>query len=291
MAEHSCLLCPVYRPDAEPRHPNRMPVCDADRRLVAAHLADVGDLHHRLTHPDALPVADHLYEVYDRCGELLGVRHAEPLAPMGGAGPVPGESRRPRVSGSTPEPPAPTPLGALDLTLPAREASRALYARGQLGLDPDQVGTLSAATILDTWVRDWRGTLWPDHTLPVPTVAALVGWLRLRVEDACDQHPAVDDFAAEIRELRGSLRGALGDVDAQPETDQFEGVACRRCDLRGVLLRRPGDIYIECGNCGLLYSDDEYEAWRNQLAGYERSIRTADEIDDLLRRPLVRVDA
>lgn len=288
-----CILCAVYRPDADPRQPNLPPVCDGDRRLLDRHLGDVAEMYGRLVHPDPPDTDDRTYiltveQKLPGGAEITRYEveyDADPTAPIGGAGPVRGESRQPRVSGSA-EPAAPAPLDALDLTLPARQATRSLFARGALGLDPDQVGTLSVATILDTWVRDWRDTLWPDHSLPTPTVADLTVWLRNRVDDVCNQHPAVDEFAAEIRELRSALRGVLGETEAQPETDRYEGISCRRCDLRGVLMRRPGDTYIECGNCGVLSTEEELADWAARLAGYHRSIRTPEEIAELLRRPV-----
>lgn len=274
-----CVLCPIYRPDATPRQPHTPQVCDPDRRILHRHLMEIADCHHRLLHPDRDDTADDsLYTVtYRRLarGELVGwtsIHQTDPVGQLGGAGPVPGENPQPRVSGSR-NPAAPTPLDALDLTLPARPATRHLYARAALGVDPDQIGTLSVATILDTWVRDWRHQLWPDHHLPVPTVASLTEWLHHRAHDACDQHPGIADFAEEIRETRTALRSALGEIPAPPETERFKGVPCRSCDMR-TLFRRPGDEYIECRNCGLLSTESEYADWRDRLAAYHRTIGT-----------------
>src|SRR5690606_32327969 len=117
-----------------------------------------------------------------------------------GAGPVPGRWGRPRVSG-TRSVPAPAPLDRIDLTLPARPAARRLLARGALGIDSDQIGHLSVATILDTWVRDWRDTCWPGTHLPAATVADLVTWLRTRLPDACQRHPRIAEFAGEVSQV------------------------------------------------------------------------------------------
>lgn len=283
-----CVTCPVYRPDSDPRLPNRPPVCDADRALLDTHLWDIPDLYSRLGETIPAP-ANSPYPV-EAANGTVAWRGVDPIADILPAGPVRGQTRQPRVSG-TRQPQAPTSLERIDLTLPARPATRALYARGVLGIDADQVGTLSVATILDTWVRDWRATLWPDQQLPTPTVPELAQWLRNRAGDACDQHPTIDEFAAEIKDLRRVLRAHLGETAAQPETDRYKAVACQKCDLRGVLLRRPGSDYIECGNCGNLYTEDEYAYWLDRLAGYERSQRTPAEIAELLRQPVTRQDA
>jgi|SRR5690554_565979 len=283
-----CVTCPIYRPDTEPRQPYRPPVCDSDRRLLASHLSDIPDLHQRLS--ETTPAPANSPSPAETPNGTVTWRGVDPVADTLPAGPIPGQTRQPRVSGSK-QPPAPTSLERIDLTLPARPASRALHARGVLGLDPDQIGTLSVATILDTWVRDWRKTLWPEQRLPVPTVAELARWLRDRVEDACNHHPRIDEFAAEIKDLRHTLRAHLGETTAQPETERYKAVACQKCDLRGVLMRRPGSDYIECGNCGNLYTENEYAHWRDRLAGYEKSKRTPAEIADLLRQPVTHQNA
>lgn len=284
----ACITCTVYRPDADPRLPIRPPVCDGDRKLLDSHLWDIPDLYGRLPEePTAFGNAPYMVELP---GGRLEQRGVDPLAAAFPAGPVPGRSRQPRVSGSK-ERPAPTSLDRIDLTLPARAASVDLWARTEMGQDPDQVGSLSVATILDCWVRDWREALWPTHSLPVPTVPELARWLRNRVGDACDQHPAIDEFAAELKSLRYALRRQLGETEAQPETEPYKGVACQKCDLRGVLWRKPGSGWIECRSCGNLMSDEEYAYWRDRLAGYERSIRTPEEIVEALRRPVTRRDA
>jgi hypothetical protein len=278
---HRCVACPTYRPDDKPRIPTRPLVCDGDRRLLDGHLAEIPDLHARLADQEPAEPDLRTYVVdHPRFGERTYL--AEPLSAVGGAGPVPGASSQPRVSGSRGSP-APTSLERIDLALPARPQTRALFARGVLGLDDDQTGSLSTATILDTWARDWRDRLWPDQHLPSPTVPEMVRWLRNRVDEVCDRHPAVDEFAAEVKDLRHVLRRQLGETAAQPETERYRGVACQKCDLRGVLMRRPGSEYVECGACGLLLTEDELADWTARLAGYERSMRPPEEVAEALR--------
>lgn len=178
-----------------------------------------------------------------------------------------------RVSGSH-EPPLPLRVDILDLTLPANQGARSLNARGALGLDDDQIGTLSAATILDTWARDWIDSLpkMGEH-LPAATVPALVAWLRIRVNDACDKHPAIDEFVDEMRDLAAALRRATGGVNPRPQP--CDGVPCRRCDLLTLVRLADGSGDIECANpeCKALMRPGDYVTWVALVAADVRQQR------------------
>jgi hypothetical protein len=52
-----------------------------------------------------------------------------------------------------------------------------------------------------------------------------------------------------------------------PEPDYCDGVVCKSCDRYS--LYRDGK-YVECGKCGLLYTEDEYREWTGLLAGQAR---------------------
>lgn len=195
----------------------RAMVCEGDRTQLDALLAAVVDLYAQL--PDEL---------------------------------LPGAGGGERVAG-TREAPLPLRVDVLDLTLPAHQGSRGPMARGVLGLDDDQVGDLSVATELETWARDWaelRG-----ERVPEPYVASMVTWLRIRLDWACDEHPAVDEFAASVRELVGRLRGVFGQA---PERPTLLGVPCPSCDMVATY-REPGDERTHCGACGRIMEAEVYE--------------------------------
>jgi hypothetical protein len=137
--------------------------------------------------------------------------------------------------------------------MPARHAGYALMARGQLGLDDDQIGTLSVATVLDHIAQAWADTL--GHGLPAPTIASLAGWLTVRVDDACDRHPAIDEDADELRGLVRDLKRACGQA---PERPKLLGVPCPGCTLPATY-RLPGDERTHCGACGRIMEADVYE--------------------------------
>lgn len=157
-----------------------------------------------------------------------------------------------RVSGSR-TPPLPLALTPLDLTLPPHLA--AVHDDHH-----DQVGEVSAPTILESWARDWQTYQWA--LLPPPTVVSLSAWLITRLEWACDNHPAVDDFAAELHQLVRALRPAA------PPVEQKVGVPCRDCEMVA-LYRWAGSDYVECGNCDVLMTPDEYDRWCQLISSPE----------------------
>lgn len=175
-----------------------------------------------------------------------------------------------RVSGSR-EAPVPVNLDHIDLTGEARAASVDVkYRKGwshKPDGDPDQIGHLPVATELDFWVRDWAEVRGQGEHLPVPTVAELATWLANRRDWACANHPAIDEFATKIGQIRGALRSALG-LTAAPK-ERCEGVECKACDR--MALYRDGAL-VSCGYCGQHYSERDYREWVGLLAGRARRI-------------------
>lgn len=290
MAEHVCILCRLYRPDAEPRIPDRLPVCEGCRRRLDREIADVFTLHERLLNPDPVEYDTRRYwhEFRDNQGRLAGgeMRRADPLAAIHGVAPIPGQTNQPHVAGSR-TPAIPINVDDVDLSAPARVPNPTKEARKHPG---DQVGHLSVATLLYEIVRDWRDTLWPDLHLPVPTVPELVAWLRAgatldevgsRLDEACDRHPAIVSTAAEVNALRAALRDATGETDPRPR--RWIGVACKRCKSVSTLAQQPGEEFIGCGSCGQLYSEAELHEHLLELGGRERKQRTPEQVAALMR--------
>lgn len=255
-----CVLCC----DRNPEHPQ---CCDPCRLWLPTLLRDIAEGYAELIadEPPPRPVGVRLDD--DGSFEAPMAYDVLPLP----AGPVRAPGNGGRVSGSHGAP-VPIQLDPVDLTAPARlpnpARSRGYYPRS---LWPeDQIGLQSVATRLDLWVRDWISydTCPGDH-LPDATVSGLAGWLAVRVDWACNQHPAVDEFAAEMRELRAVLRRANGDGPIYPEP--IQAVPCSGCDA--VALFRPvnSPYRAECGACGKLYTDDEYQRWTGLLAMQART--------------------
>lgn len=339
-----CVLCSVYRPDADPRLPEdpASQVCNGHQRRLAAELTDIDRLHHMLLNPDPTERDDRTYDAqYRQWDETAKAwvahserRRADPVAAIGGVAPIRARSGQPVVSGSRARA-VPVDVDVIDLTAPSRLGSvrdtmipltvpervvvhsRRIVA-GEHGptvqrteypvlasrrvLDDDgkpvlvaagdQIGQLSAATILDGWVREWRAELWPYLTLPEATVPVMVAWMLTgnRIREACGSLPLIAECAEELRDLRLALRGAADETDPQPKLHW--GVRCMRCNTINQLFeptpplphepRRPGDDYIECGSCGLLYTQTELAEWRTTLAEQEREQRSSEEIRQLM---------
>lgn len=95
----------------------------------------------------------------------------------------------------------PTPRGqlnldAVDLTLPGNPII--------VGEVQDQTGHTPASAQLAQWAEDWSGRpIWSADA------ASVAHFLRRGLRRACASHPAVDDFARELRGIYTALRVAL----------------------------------------------------------------------------------
>lgn len=267
VTEHLCVTCSALRP-GDPRVYERPNVCQGCRSRLRSLLSELLDAYAQV--------------------EL-----------------VKGSSAGAKVSGSR-TPPLPLSVGGLDLTLPphgtveddlvplyeAVEVEMAVWTRpvrpteaeeygtetvvmrqtrrarhnGYKAYGPsgDQIGGPSVVSVLDSWARDWQTYAWV--ILPDPTVSALTRWLGDRLEWACDHHPAVDDFADELRTITATVRAAAGLT--RPTAELKLGVPCRDCE-RLTLFRWPGSDYVECGSCPVLMTPAEYTRWTQLISAPE----------------------
>lgn len=175
---------------------------------------------------------------------------------------APGRAAGPRVSGSR-EAPLPLRVDPLDLTMPARAAG----VHDVLG---DQVGYLPVAAVLDSWVQDWRETIRCGDVNPCPTVPELARWLRTWLPTACDEHKAVDEFATEVFALAATLRRTCGMVDPLPEMLDAPCVRCDSVSLHRLPGRLFGEDWVECGVCGRLMTEDEYQRYVGLVVAHYR---------------------
>jgi hypothetical protein len=147
----------------------------------------------------------------------------------------------------------------------------------------DQVGHISTATILDSWVRSWRDARNLEHAteaqasgevairgevLPAPTVPHLANWLQVRLGWACDSYEEIAECVRELRFLRVVLRGIAREDPPKPE---HLWTPCKRCDLI-TLWRNPEEAYpVTCHSCGSMMTVSEYEDWSRLVAGANKS--------------------
>lgn len=182
------------------------------------------------------------------------------------AGPVPGQAAGERVSG-TGEPTVPANLDRLDLLASARAGNLRAHVRGLLG-DDTQIGHLPIATQLATWVRDWHTQPWMrgDQT-PQLAVSSMVSWFLIWLEDACDNHPAIDEFASDVDLMLWACRALAKDKPQRREV--LKAVPCSTPDCDGLLLHDPSSQYwAECCLCHRLWTEPEYREWVGLVAAH-----------------------
>lgn len=199
------------------RDPEYPPACNLCRRRLAARLWELRDLHALL-------------------GAALSL----------------GQSGAERVSGSR-DAPVPLRLEPLDLAGPADQADRPLFARGVLGLDDAQVGSLSVATILQTRCGEMSALL--EVEPPRPQVPAMVSWLSRHLSWAWADYPDVADLADEVTTLTYSLRTLLN-VSRKPI---YLKDPCPACDRKALKRDPGGGEEVECGHCRAVWDFDEFE--------------------------------
>lgn len=233
--ERLCVCCPALSPSREPRYVERANVCESCRPFLANLLAEIPGLVAQTTdkiHPER----------------------------------VSGE----KVSGSR-ELPAPVNLAALGVTQPPYV--RGPRADGVLDVGDaieDQIGIPQPAVILDQWVTDWIDLRAHGEHPPNPDIDAIVTWLWNRLEWACDEHPAIEEFAQELKTMIRKLRGIVQEV----ERGTFFGLCPRklrdgtRCNTRLYV-----DVYltdlIKC-RCGAEWNrrKGEWPTFRAQQDGW-----------------------
>lgn len=101
--------------------------------------------------------------------------------------------------------------------------------------------------VLTTWVRDWMDI----YALAGPRrgdLTSITGWLRAHLDHAANSHPAIDDFADEIRKLAQRGRRLAGEVP-----DHGQRVPCPTDDCGRTLRVRTADIdeRVRCHKCGI----------------------------------------
>lgn len=183
-------------------------------------------------------------------------RWADPIAHALPAGPLNGSKSAPRVSGS-PGRSAPIRIDPTDLLARSRHASLAVATSSRW--PEDQVGYLSAATILDFWVRDWadlRGEHLPEIGRERSPALTLANWLLDRLDWACQHHFALDEFAGDIQQLSSALYGLCGYGAARPKLME---APCPSCHLL-TLTQCYEESNIECSaiECGRILTVEEY---------------------------------
>lgn len=250
MIEPNCVLCQVYYPGAEPHAPDRSQTCADGRHRLERDRVAVLSMYHRLAEQEDTIADERLRE---------GGRPADPIAALLPMAPTPGVSKKPAVSGSK-ERQLPINVSVVDLLAPVQTGAVS---------DPygDQVGHLSVATVLWSWMESWQERLFPGSRVRPLTAPPMLVWIGFRLEEIAEREPAIADFAAELAELKAHLRHALGENAPKPVV--MWGIPCKRCDTVSSLVWDPDDPkrYRECttDDCRVLMTEDEYKIWLIEL--------------------------
>ena len=230
-----CVLCPTIG-RGRPNHTETSQACPACAQKLTAIPDDIADAHALLQ---------------------------QLLEPRRGAA----DTRQ-----ATAEAPIPLAIDPYDLTadhlLPQGPLRRARLAANA----GDQIGHLPVAVVLHSWVRDWADQRDLREQGPAGDVPELARWLAERTDWACAEHPALDEYAAELHELRGTLLALVGRAEPDERPKPIKGVPCIRC--RHVTLARRPDGSVECQwpDCASVWRDDEYERWSR--AASKAAVRT-----------------
>lgn len=123
----------------------------------------------------------------------------------------------------------------LDLLVDGSAQSTASPTGNREHVQDHAVGGVSVASVLGSWEDDWRGRRHLAAATAAATVSAATSFLLQNVGWAAQHHPAFDDFAREIQDLRSRLRRVTGDGDSV----EAAAIACPQC--KGELTRHVAD--------------------------------------------------
>lgn len=146
----------------------------------------------------------------------------------------------------------------LDLVMPAR--SRPVRSTGA-----QDITRGSIASDLGWWVIRWSEIAPAIDLRPSNSVGSIALWLWEQLHWACVHNAEVREMGQTVRDLLAETRRALNlTAPAKPGKQVKTSVAltqftapCIRCGGTGLFAHQAAS-WIECPDCGSLYSDDEY---------------------------------
>lgn len=202
-------------------------------------------------------VREHLSEIVEKYallpGVMVGGLYGEPGAPKGEGQvsterPLPGGDTLALLSGGSAG-----KSGAFGYVLPNGERDYS-HAADELPGDPQSV-----AWELARWEDDWRLMRGEPAATKAATVSSAAGYLEVRSLWASNTHPAFDEFAADLRKLRGRLRATVG-IREQHDYGApcFEPGCGERLERQWTgVASEEGDVWA-CPKCGEQYTYRRY---------------------------------
>ena len=201
--------------------------------------------------PDARPARKVIRRDATDDGDELGFPR-DPVAFHLPAGPVPGATSQPRVSGSR------------DTVLANRYVEGAGGTVNPTGRPDDQLGDPPPAVLLGSWCCDWADAR--DMAEKVPyTVEGLAWWLSNRLSWALEHHGAMAEFYGEVGDLHARLWSEAGRGEPKPE--HCKAVPCKSCNRLTLYRRSDGSGDVECltAACTRVYRRSEYDEWAKMI--------------------------
>lgn len=168
-----------------------------------------------------------------------------------------------KVSG-TRTAPIPVRLDAINLIVASTTTGRVTDPHG------DQHGAIPPVVVLDQWVADWIDVRAKGEHQPVPTISTLTGWLAARLDWALDHHPAIDEFA---REIKATLRAIRGVVESHHSGEFIGRCPAKLRDESRCNTRLYADPYLDLITCPRCSTGWPRRQWL-QLAAAQDDVRT-----------------
>jgi hypothetical protein len=126
-------------------------------------------------------------------------------------------------------------------------------ANGDRDVQPDDPEPI--LPLLAGWEDDWRQVR-REHAAGMASMTSVAAYLDAKHAWAAQQHPAFNEYAADLARLRVRLEATLREG---PQRSPIPCLTCERRSLERAMPRDDGrDIPWECAHCHRRYSEDEY---------------------------------
>jgi hypothetical protein len=121
----------------------------------------------------------------------------------------------------------------------------------------DEVNTVRAAEVLQSWRVDVQRVRWPHHSPPPAyDLAANCRWLAMEVEWIAANYPAAADLAREVATLEAQARDLVGDpIPRRKTVGQCIAVTDDQGTVCGAdITHRAGESRLKCHACQTVYA-------------------------------------
>lgn len=126
-------------------------------------------------------------------------------------------------------------------------------ANGDRDVQPDDPEPI--LPLLATWEDDFR-SIRKEHAAGYATMTTVAAYLDGKHAWAASEHPAFDEYAADLARVRVRLEATLREG---PQRSPIPCLTCERRSLERAMPRDDGrDLPWECAHCHRRYTEDEF---------------------------------